>query len=195
MAIVLVLGGGAAAGWKLLGHQSARPTAGPHASTGTAGLPSASAATATPAGTASQASPVSGAQNGGQHVVAVAPAVSQLTGAPQIAAFLQTYFQAINNRDYGSYSALFEPRLRPTLQQFESGYATTRDSGAMLSGISPMAGGLAAAVSFASHQQPADSPTGTSCTSWNITLYLKPHGSTYWIVHPPAGYHAHYQAC
>ena len=131
----------------------------------------------------------------GQGTVAVAPAASQQTSAPQVAAFLATYFQAINTRDYSRYSSLFAPRLRPTPQQFQNGYGSTRDSGAVLTEISPTAVGLAAAVSFTSHQQPAESATGTSCTSWDITLYLRPNGGTYRIVHAPANYHARYQAC
>lgn len=184
-AIVLVLGGGVAAGWKLLGHTAA----------GTVRPQSASTGAAAPPGTASPTSRADGAQGAGQLTVAIAPTASQQTNAPQVAAFLQTYFQAINTRDYSSYSYLFEPELRPTLQQFQNGYGSTHDSGAVLTDVSLTPVGLAAVVSFTSHQQPGDSATGTSCTSWDITLYLKPHGSTYWIVHPPANYHAHYHAC
>ena len=204
VAIVLVAGGGAAA-WKLLGHQPAHHGG----STVTAGSgrrqpagisPAANSVTpaatpsATPSRTATPTPSASGTQ-AGQGTVAIAAAVSQQAAAPQVAAFLQAYFQAVNTRDYGRYSSLFVPRLRPTLGAFESGYRSTHDSGAVLTGMSPTAVGLAAAVSFTSHQHPVDSPTGTSCDSWRITLYLSPRGSTYLIVHPPAGYHARYQAC
>ncbi len=177
-AIVLVLGGGVAAGWKLLAHKTVHHTASSQASAGTIRPPSPGATAAALPGT-----------------VTVAPTASQQTSAAPVAAFLETYFHAINTRDYSSYLSLFAPELRPTLQQFQNGYGSTHDSGAVLTGVFPTAVGLAAALSFTSHQQPVDSPTGTSCTSWNITLYLKPHGGTYWIVQPPAEYHARYQAC
>jgi hypothetical protein len=122
-------------------------------------------------------------------------AVSQQADAPQVATFLGTYFRAINTHDYALYSSLFVPGMRSSFQNFETGYRSTSDSRAVLTGISPIPGSLAAAVSFISHQQPVDSPTGTACTSWDITLYLEPHGGTYWIMHAPPGYHAHYQAC
>ena len=194
VAIVLALGGGLAA-WKLLGHKTVHHTAGPHVSAGTVRPQSSSTSAAAPRTSSPQASPASSALNTGPGGVAIAPALSQQAGSPQVAAFLENYFQAINTRDYSRYSSLFESRLRPTFGQFESGYRSTHDSRALLTGISPTPVGVAAAVSFTSHQQPADSPTGTSCTSWDITLYLKPHGRTYLIVSPPAGYHAHYQAC
>ncbi len=176
----------------LLRHETVHRTAGPHISAGTVRPSSATSSPVAPSGTAS---PASGMQDAGQGTVAVAPAASQQTSAPQVAAFLATYFQAINTRDYSRYSSLFAPRLRPTPQQFQNGYGSTHDSGAVLTEISPTAVGLAAAVSFTSHQQPAESATGTSCTSWDITLYLRPNGGTYRIVHAPANYHARYQAC
>ena len=194
-AIVLALGGGAAAGWKLLRHENVHHTAAPRVSARNIQSQSASTTPAVSPSTASQASPASGAQDTGPATVAIAPTASQQTSAPQVATFLETYFQAINTRDYSLYSSLYEPALRPTLQQFQNGYRSTHDSGAVLTDLSPTAIGLAATVSFTSHQQPADSATGTSCTSWNITLYLEPLGSTYQIVHPPDGYHAQYQAC
>lgn len=192
--IVLVLGGGVAA-WRLLGHNTGHHTAGPQVSTGTVGPQSSSTQAAVPSASAPQASPASSPLNTGPGAVAIAPALSQQANSPQVAAFLESYFQAINTRDYRKYSSLFAARLRPTFQQFQSGYRSTHDSHAVLTSISPRPVGVAAAVSFTSHQQPADSPTGTSCNSWDITLYLKPHGSTYRIVSPPASYHAHYQAC
>jgi hypothetical protein len=194
VAIVLAIGGGLAA-WMLLGHKTGRHTAGPHVSATAIRPRSNSTSAAAPAAPTSQASPASSALNTGPGAVAIAPAPSQQASSPQVASFLESYFQAINTRDYSGFSSLFEPRLRPTFQQFQSGYRSTHDSGAVLTRISPTPVGVAAAVSFTSHQQPADSPTRTSCTSWDVTLYLKPHGGTYRIVSPPTGYHAHYQAC
>jgi hypothetical protein len=190
-ALVLVLGGGAVAGWKLLGPK-AHHVAGSRGAAGTAAAPAESTAASASPGSASPASGTPDARPGG---VTVAAAASQQASAPQVAAFLGTYFQAINTSSYSAYSALFVPSLRPTLQQFDNGYGSTSDSAAVLTGISGTPAGLAAAVSFTSHQEPADSPTVTSCTSWNITLYLQPDGTTFLIGQPPAGYHAQYQAC
>jgi hypothetical protein len=193
-AVILAIGGGVAA-WRLIGHKTTRHTAGPHVSAGTVRPRSNSTSAATPPPSASQASPASSALNTGSGAIAIAPALNKQANSPQVAAFLQSYFRAINTRDYSQFSSLFELRLRPTLQQFESGYRSTHDSDAVLTNISSTPVGVAAAVSFTSHQQPTDSPTGTPCTSWDITLYLKPHDSTYRITSPPTGYHAHYQAC
>jgi hypothetical protein len=127
--------------------------------------------------------------------VTIAPGVGQQADAQQVAAFLRTWFQAINARDYSTYVTLYVSQLRPTLQQFRKGYASTRDSGAVLASVSGTGTGLAAEVTFTSHQKPADSPSSTSCTSWDITLYLVPGGGSYEITHAPPGYHSRYQAC
>jgi hypothetical protein len=184
--LVLVLGGGAVAGWKLLGHRTA-PRSGARSPAGTAEAAGATATSAPP----NPPSPAAGTPG----AIVIGPAVSQLAATPQVAAFLDAYFAAINARDYSSYTALFTPALRSTPAQFQAGYRSTSDSGATLTGITPAAAGVAAAVTFTSHQQAAASQTRTSCTTWDITLYLVPHGSSYWIVHAPAGYHAQYEPC
>ncbi|MGO9081203.1 MAG: hypothetical protein ACLQDY_19540 [Streptosporangiaceae bacterium] len=198
VAVLLLLGGGTAAAWKFLGHKTvqhgARQTAaGQRSAAGTAGsTASASTGAATPTATASSAPP---SQTTGSNAVAIAPAASQQASAPQAAAFLRTYFRAINTRNYGLYSSLYEPSLRPTSGQFYQGYRSTHDSGAVLTSLSSTPEGLAASVSFTSHQNAADSKTGTSCTRWDITLYLQPAGSSYIIGGPPSDYHAQYRAC
>lgn len=117
---------------------------------------------------------------------------------PAVAAFLDKYFTAINSHDYTAYSSLLDAREQSvnTPSSFNTGYGSTTDSVEALTGITgTSAGGEAATVSFTSHQSPAESPTKTSCTSWNITLYLQPNGGSYLIGPAPAGYHASYQAC
>lgn len=192
-AAVLILGG-AVVGWKVLSHTSARHVTSGHAATSPTQPSSASTSTASPTGSPSLSS---GTTDPGHNpgAVAMAQAVSQQADAPRVATFLGRYFSAINNHDYALYSSLFVPEMRSSFQNFETGYRSTSDSRAVLTGISPVPGGVAASVSFTSHQHPADSPTGTACTSWDITLYLEPHGGTYWIMHAPPGYHAQYQAC
>jgi hypothetical protein len=192
-AAVLVLGG-AFVGWRLLGHTTTHRAASGHGATRTARPGSTGTSTVSPVASPSPSSDDT-VQDSNPGAVAMTPVVSQQASAPRVATFLGRYFRAINTHDYAVYSSLFVPEMRSSFQNFDTGYRSTSDSHAVLTGISPIPGGLAAAVSFISHQQPVDSPTGTACTSWDITLYLEPHGGTYWIMHAPPSYHAHYQAC
>ncbi len=130
--------------------------------------------------------------------VAVAPAAAGNTALPQVIALLQLYFSAINRHDYPAYAQLLDPQvlqLNPA-SAFPSGYGSTTDSGERLTGISGTdAGGVAAAVTFTSHQQPADSPDDSACDDWSITLYLVPEAGGYLIGLPPSGYQASYTSC
>jgi hypothetical protein len=198
---VLAVGGGAfALVSALTGHKN--PTQAAGQPTGTApAQPASSGVTATPTSSASSAASASltaspAATAGG--TVAVAPAAAGNPAAPQVQALLGRYFTAINNHDYAAYSALLDTRMRQMDSQskFASGYATTRDSAETLTSISDADGGeLAAAVSFISHQSPADSIDNSSCTAWTITLCLRPQGSGYLIGAPPAGYQPTHQSC
>jgi hypothetical protein len=131
--------------------------------------------------------------------VTIGPAASQNANASSVAAFLGRYFTAINARDYQSYTALLSPPMRPgqTAEQFASGYRSTVDSAETLVSISAGPNGdLIAAVTFTSHQDPADSPDHQqSCTDWTISLFLEQGSGGYLIDQPPPGYHASYQAC
>jgi hypothetical protein len=128
----------------------------------------------------------------------VGPSAAQQASAEQVAAFLGTYFAAINDRDYLAYIRLFEQSARPVrnAQQFASGFSTTTDSDPALVALAPaLTGGWAATVTFVSHQNPAASATDSSCTDWNLTLYLVPDGNSYLIGLPPAGYQPTHVAC
>ena len=195
--VVILAAGGGLAAWWFLGHHPGHPAASPgasasgasHGGTGSGLGQSPQASPASPTPSPSQTSP------SGPGTLTIAPGVGQQPGAAQVASFVQTYFTAINTHNYGQYVALLQPRLRPTYGQFNSGYRGTKDSNATLTAISPTANGVAASVTFTSHQPPGNSPTHTSCTDWNIILYLQPHGGGYRIVTPPPGYHAQYSAC
>lgn len=115
--------------------------------------------------------------------------------ARQIAALLDSYFEAVNRHQYSEYSSLFEPHDQLTAGQFRTGYRTTHDSNAVLVGLIAQDHGLTATVTFQSHQQPASSPDHAQCTDWRITLYLQRTGAVYLIGPPPAGYQASYHAC
>jgi hypothetical protein len=195
--LVVVLAAGGAAAWKFLGHHAATPavsvgrTGQSAPGTGPPGSPSAG----TPSSSGA-ASPILASQSpAGSITVSIAPSAGQQPGGQQVIAFLETYFTAINTHNYRLYSSLFDPQLRPTHQQFKAGYRSTNDSDATLTTLSETAAGLAATVTFTSHQDPASSVNGSSCTTWTITLYLQPQGDTYLIVPPPAGYHALYSSC
>jgi hypothetical protein len=129
--------------------------------------------------------------------VTIAPAASGNGAAPATAAFLDQYFSTIDSHDYLGYTALLAPdEQAPSSSQFDSGYGSTSDSNETLSGISAGPNGeVVAQVTFTSHQDPSASPTGTSCDTWAIRLYLEPASGSYLIGPPPSGYHAGYKAC
>jgi hypothetical protein len=129
--------------------------------------------------------------------VAISAAAANNPSAPQIAAFLDKYFAAINSHNYQAYEALLSPQVPGmTSSQFESGYGSTADSQETLRGISSAADGDSVAqVTFTSHQASATSATNSACTVWNISLYLIPNADSYLIDNPPSSYHAQSAAC
>jgi hypothetical protein len=207
-ALVLVLGGLAA--WYLTGSDSAKPLAGHSATPGqpSPGGGSAQAATAHPSATGapsqsgspppSASAPATAAATGGSTVVALGPGVSGQPAAAPIAAFLGQYFTAVNEHDYRAFISLFTPAAQQNQspQTFSSGSGTSRDSGEALVALSPARHGkTAAAITFVSHQDPSESATHTACTTWSITLYLRPAGTSYLIGVPPSTYQASREPC
>jgi hypothetical protein len=129
--------------------------------------------------------------------VAVAPAVASNPAVAEVETLLNSYFQAINTRNYAEFSSLLDAALQAneSASSFDSGYATTTDSAETLTAISSSGGDVAATVTFTSHQNPADSVDGSSCNDWTVTLYLAPDGGGYVITAPPSGYEASYTDC
>ena len=193
--VVAVLAGLAA--WLLISRPAHHTRAAAQSSVG-AGQRGATgpASPASPAAPSPQAS-TRHAKASSHDAVALGPGARRQPGAHHIAAFLATYFAAINHHDYQAYIRLFDPQSRPiqSKQEFLTGFRSTRDSGAKLVSISPTAAGPAAEITFDSHQRPADSATQTACTSWRITLFLLPQGRTYLIGQVPATYHAQATPC
>jgi hypothetical protein len=190
VALVLVLGGGFAA-WKFLGHHTTNHPSAAGSPTGPAnqtgpGSPKPTAPSSLPPGTPP---PPAG------FPVAVSASAAQGPDEPHVLQFLQRYFAAINHHDYGKYTSLLMSSQRLTLQQFQTGYSTTADSAATLTALAPTPTGVAATVTFTSHQSPSQSPTSTGCDTWHITLFLRPHAGAYRIGPAQPGYHAQYQAC
>ncbi len=113
--------------------------------------------------------------------------------APQVTALVNQYFMAINQNDYSAYASLLDLQMQQQNPEssFEPGYATTTDSAETLTSISDTGtGGLAAYLTFTSHQSPADSPDDSSCDQWSLTLFLVPNGAGYLIRTPPSNYQA-----
>jgi hypothetical protein len=178
-----------------LGHHAPRTEAARPSGESTRLTPSPSQDGSTPAASPSASS--LGPSSVGQ--VTIAAGASQDANASSVAAFLDHYFTAINNHDYQSYISLLSPQAQQglTAAQFDRGYRSTADSAETLVSISTVSNGdLAAAVTFTSHQNPADSPDQQqSCTDWNISLFLVESGGGYLVDQPPPGYHASYHAC
>jgi hypothetical protein len=199
-AAVLVLAGGGFAAWKFLGHHTTPHPAAAGSSNGAAnqtgsgssGSPAANSPSPLP--TTPSASPTVTVP-GGSFPVAATPTAAQQTGEQQVVSFLQSYFTAINNHDYGQYAPLVTSAHRPTPAEFENGFGTTTDSNATLTGLVPYGTGVAATVKFTSHQSPSSSFTGTSCTRWHITLFLQPRTSGYIIGSAPTTYRPQARAC
>jgi hypothetical protein len=110
---------------------------------------------------------------------------------------LDSYFSDINQHDFPAYSRLFIPAIRATMHNFDAGYQSTRDSRARLTGLAATGPeGLAAMVTFVSHQNPADSPDHAACNRWHITLFLKSDGHDYHIRRHQPGFPADtFRAC
>jgi hypothetical protein len=198
VAVVIIAGLGGAAAFELRhGHGRSAPRAG-----------SALARARTP-GTVQVSGPasLSGSAGPSGHggtgatvavAVAVASAVGRNAARPQVIALLDRYFSAINQHDYAAYAQLLDPQAlqRSPASAFYTGDGSTADTGEMLTGLADMSsGGVAAAVTFTSHQQPADSPDHSDCDSWSITLYLVPQGAGYLIGLPPPGYQGSFASC
>jgi hypothetical protein len=134
----------------------------------------------------------------GQGTVAVSPAVAESPLAAPVVAFLATYFEAINTQNFPLYASLFVPSIRATMQNFGTGYTTTSDSGAIVTGLvftDTDQDDLAVTVTFISHQSPAASPDHAACDVWDITLFLKLHQGTILIGHAKPGFPQSVRAC
>ena len=199
--VVLVLaaaGGGFAVVSSLIGNTTGgHPSSQPTSSAPTQPASSVPAATTTaPASHTPTASP--SASKTAASTVAMSPSAAASHAAARVRTLVERYFTAINAHDYAAYSSLLDAQMQQNNPQskFASGYATTRDSAEKITSIADTgAGGVAATVTFTSHQNPADSINNSSCTAWTITLYLQPQNGSYVIGVPPAGYRSVHQDC
>jgi hypothetical protein len=200
VAVVIIAGLGGAAAFELLhGHARASTQAARHGRT-PASSSSAHGGRSTPHPSAAPSvgpSASAGSGRGGTRV-AVAPAVAGNPALPRVLEFLDRYFTAINTHDYQAYAGLLDQQVleQSSAAKFYSGDGSTTDSDATLVGISETNSGVvAAAITFTSRQQPAESPDQSACDNWSITVYLVPDGSGYLLGLPPPGYQASYTSC
>jgi hypothetical protein len=200
LAAVVLLAGLVTAWAGFSGHRAAAPGARlagrQTAATRQASPPPRSPAAPSPSSMAAP-SPSVPVPGGAPAVVAMAPGLSQAPDAAQVDGFLVSYFTAINAHDYQQYARLLVPARRAQLSAaaFARGYGTTTDTGASMVGISRTGRGVAATVTFTSEQRAAPGADVTSCTYWDITLYLQRQGGALLIGSPPAGYHAYHHSC
>ena len=187
--VVLGAGGGAYALTRSHGPGTAQPPGHPTitAQPSTAAVPAAPTVNASASPTASPTASVtpSPTRTG---TVQVAPGVASDPAEPRVVAYLNRYFGAINGRNYSEYQSLLDAQEQQgnSRATFDSGYATTKDSNEVLTGIEDTGGGtLTATVSFTSRQSPADSVDGSACNEWQISLYLVPQGSGYVMTAAP----------
>jgi hypothetical protein len=178
--VALLVTGGIAA-WQV-GQMQSRP---PAADTSLAASGTGKARpgqTRGPAATPARAAPSRSGPPAGPGAVTVTPAAAVQPHVRPVVMLLDSYFSAINQHDFPAYSSLFIPAIRAAMHDFGAGYQSTRDSRARLTGLAATGPeGLAATVTFVSHQTPADSPDHAACDRWHITLFLKSDGHGYHI--------------
>ena len=197
--LVLAAGGGAfAVVSSLTGNNTGGHASGPTSAAPTQPASSGLATTPPPRSTATASPSASPKKSAKASTVAVSSPAAAHPAAARVRTLLERYFAAINAHDYAAYNSLLDAQMQQQNPQskFASGYATTRDSAETLTSIANTGGGgLAATVTFTSHQNPADSINNSSCTAWTITLYLQPQGGGYLIGVPPPGYQSVHQDC
>ncbi|HEX9042066.1 MAG TPA: hypothetical protein VF838_13720 [Trebonia sp.] len=203
--VVLAAGGGAYAIAHSLGKNSttqppAQPTTGgstPAGGTATGGTPAGGSSSSggprqatTPAGSPTPSPTLS--------LVTIGPGVASSAAVPQVETLLSHYFHGINTRDYAEYASTLNPaeQAKQSQSTFNSGYATTTDSGMTLTNLaSGGGGGLVATVTFTSHQSPAQSIDHSACNTWTLNFYLVPQGTGYLIGPAPSGYQPSHSDC
>jgi hypothetical protein len=197
--VMLAAGGGA---YALVSRSNHNNTAQPPAptvtatSTGTASASAQPSASATPSAGASTSAAASASPSAG--LVSLAPGVASNPAAPAVEKTLTNYFQGINTHNYAEYSSALDAQEQAgePASAFRSGYKSTTDSGMQLISLESTGnGGLAAAVTFTSHQAPGTGIDGSSCNNWHLTLYLVQQGNGYLQGAAPSGYKPTYTDC
>jgi len=119
-------------------------------------------------------------------VMKVAGAAAGHPEATNVATMLAGYYSAINNGDYATLKAFYDPRgvVNPDDARqwatFTQSMSTTVDSEVLLRGIATTANGVTADVVFISNQSPGFGPRGReqeTCTRWTVSYTLSRGGA------------------
>lgn len=112
--------------------------------------------------------------------------------ATDVGRMFDTYFSAINARDFDTAVQVYDPSgsINPNdanqRQTFANGVSTTTDSAASVQSIGPAGSTVPVRITFVSHQQSGYGPKGRTsetCTRWDVTYLLSsPSAGQYKIV-------------
>jgi hypothetical protein len=188
--VMLAAGGGA---YALVSRSNQHNTAQPPAPTVTArSSASASASSSASTGSASASASTSAG------LVSLGPGVASNPAEPAVEKTLTEYFQGINTHNYAEYASALDAQEQATesASKFSHGYSSTVDSAMKLISLSSVAnGGLAATVTFTSHQAAGIGINGSTCDNWKLTLYLVQQGAGYLQGPAPPGYQPTHSDC
>jgi hypothetical protein len=134
----------------------------------------------------------------GENQLTIEPGAAAAPNEVAVVAFLNRYFDAVSQHEFGVYKRLFILRLRRGLTpaSVSAGLGTTTDSGVQLRSISRAGSGeVAASVTYVSRQTAGGRPTDSTCTTWSIQFSLGWRGGRYLLVSPPLWYPASASSC
>jgi hypothetical protein len=197
--VMLAAGGGA---YALVSRSNHNNTAQPPAptvtarSSATASAQASASASAAPSASSTTSASASASATAG--VVSLGPGLASNPAEPAVEQTLTHYFQGINTHDYAEYASSLDAQqqaLQPE-SAFDSGFSSTSDSGMKLISLTSTGnGGLAATVTFTSHQAAGTGVDGSSCNNWTLTFYLVQQGAGYLKGAAPSGYQPTHSDC
>jgi hypothetical protein len=126
---------------------------------------------------ATGSSSVPGSAEPGPPTVSVTPDVLKYAQHAKVQQVFQTYFNAINTKQYDRWRSVVTSALADEQSEsaFVSGYKSTRDGSILLYRVDTAPNnGLRVLVTFHSTQDPADAPTGFAhqCIAWQMVKPL-----------------------
>jgi len=161
-------------------------------------LPSSTPAPSPSSRQTSTSAPSPSASTGpGNSTVAISSGAGHDPLATAAVRLLTRYVIAINNSDYAGWRSVFAPDYRTDFTSAVfGGYASTQDSHARITAISPSADGREEVqFTFTSTQNASDGPDGEACTVWRLRFYVERVGAEYLFGRPPSSYQAEYSPC
>ncbi|APB00177.1 hypothetical protein [Nocardia seriolae] len=116
-------------------------------------------------------------------IVDLAPGLAGDSRAIAVATTLNTYFNAINSKNYDGAIDELDPSLRGNRDVFAEAWATTTDRDIQVLEVNP---GPTARVTFQSLQAAGQGPKGiewATCVNWDLLYRFSQPGSEYLIAH------------